>query len=404
MNGTLGFPFDDGGTTSTGSVSYGTTFWNTTTFNPRPPQKPLAAITSKTDIIIPSLASGSADLLKQTAQSYHFRIIKIPKFKKVRGKKVQKGVRILHAPCDELKELQNSLIAELCQYGIGVHGAAHAYRRKRSIHTMAAPHVDKKVVLRLDLQDFFSTVTQSMVISRLPKKVPKDLIKMIRNWCFLEGVLPQGAPSSPLLSNVALFGLDQQISSICKTWRYAGNPAKISPKLKLKFYRLGQITYTRYCDDLVFSSNYRFLSHLIPPIRGLVNKYGLKVNDKKVICSKYSGRQYVTGIVVNEKMSCPKEYRKNLRAEMCRTILDTANGKCPTLYKLDIEGAVIPMNAADVDSPFIKLEGQIEFVRSICPEQAAPLLAQFEILKEVHTLAAENWSDGTSAYIDKKNG
>lgn len=345
-------------------------------------------------------STGNPLLLTTKASSRHYYKFEIPKEKKVRGKKVTVGVRQITAPKDDLKKLQTQLMRELRAYNVGVHDAAHAYRHARNINTMALPHVKKRRRLRLDLENFFPSVTEKMVLRALPKTVPRDLVIRIKNWCFLDGVLPQGAPSSPLLSNIALYGLDVRLAGLAKKWRLYSR-ADLPKELPDRKVRFPAITYSRYCDDIVFSSNYVYLEELIHSIVGIIESYGLKVNPKKTHCASNSSRQCVTGIVVNEKLSVQRSTRKLLRAELHNLILDTANGKCPAMGRLNEDGDVVPLNIKNPDMPFCILQGQVAFVTSVCAEQGAPLKRQLDILIDVHTQPAERWSEGTIAYINK---
>lgn len=330
-----------------------------------------------------------------------YQEIKLPKYSKSpSGKKIPKGFRTINAPIPALKNLQSELVSALEEYGVGVHPAAHAYRRSRSICTMARQHVGKKHVIRVDLKDFFPSVTREDVLNALPPNVPRKLRDMISNWCFLDGVLPQGAPSSPLLSNIALYGLDLDMQRLADSWRFAGvaKPGTY-PQNLTRFY---PITYTRYCDDLVFSSDYRYMTHIIPKIKALVSKRGFTVNPKKIIHTTYSGRQYVTGVVVNEKMSAPRGLRRWLRSDMHRIAMDAYFGRAQKMHKIDENGQEVPLNQDKPEYPFDVYKGQVAHVKHINTEQGEKLEALLNIMIEVHTLEQDQWSDATSEYVRKR--
>lgn len=336
-------------------------------------------------------------LLKEKATSAHYRRFTIPKFKRVKGVKVEIGRREIVAPIDELKRLQKALIAELLRYGVSAHGAAHAYIKRRGIKSNAQLHLRKARRLRIDVKDFFPSITRNLVVRNFPRTVPRTLVVMISNWCFLNGALPQGAPSSPVLSNIAMSGIDATIAKTVRTWR--GITSKSARYLPEKKIRTEPITYTRYCDDLVFSSNYPYLYDIVPLITKLLDKCGLVVNPKKTHCAYKSARQVVTGIVVNDKLSVPRYTRNLLRARLHNMILDTANGLCGSLHYLD-NGEIKPMEADASGNFFSVLEGQVTYVASICKEQAVSLERQLRVLKEVHTLPAERWSEETNRYCN----
>ena len=337
-----------------------------------------------------------------TAHAGLYREIQLPKYSKSpSGKKIPKGFRTINAPTTELKSLQLELMSALEAHGVGIHPAAHAYRRSRGICTMAKHHVGKKHVIRLDLKDFFSSVTVDMVFRALPPTLPQKLFNMIRDWCFLDGVLPQGAPSSPLLSNIALFHLDMDMQRLADSWRYMGVAKRGSYPANLA--RMQPIAYTRYCDDLVFSSDYRYMTHIIPKVRALIKDRGLHVNEKKVIHNTHSSRQYVTGVVVNEKMSAPRAMRRFLRSEMHRITMDVVFGRSPKMQRRDESGGLVDLNQQKPDFPFDVYKGKVAHIKHINPEQGAKLESLLNIMIEVHTVDQDHWSDATSEYTLKRN-
>jgi len=346
------------------------------------------------------ISAGGSWLLENRATSSDYVRGRIPKTKKVKGRKVTKGYRDILEPSPELKKLQREILEQLRTYGIGVHNAAHAYRANRGIYSMAERHVGKKKVIRIDLADFFDTVTPVMVLGNLPKTVPTQLRKLVENWCFLDDKLPQGAPSSPLLSNVAFFATDVKIQSFVRNWRRRKSPAEeLKPQVN---DRASAVAYTRYSDDLVFSSNYVHLNHIIPLICSIIRKSGFVVNRKKVRkADARKERQYVTGIVVNEKMSAPKDLRRRIRTDLHRMIRDVVTDKCPPLHQINQQGEIIPLNPGKVEYPFAKIQGEVRFVESVCPSQAEPLLRRLDVLVDVHTKPSPEWSDETSVYVNK---
>lgn len=329
-----------------------------------------------------------------TQADYH--TFEVPKFKTVRGKRVQKGVRKITAPNRWLKDIQKNITRELQAYGIGIHNCAHAYRYGKSITTMAEKHVGKKYVLRIDLSDFFSSITAEMVRSYLPKGVPLELKRQITKWCFLDGKLPQGAPSSPLLSNIAFFSYDARIARIVQSWRSFRRPNKISPH-KIRFH---DITYSRYSDDLVFSSDYPFLYDIVPLLE-LVLQPNFKINHKKTRFAKSSSKQQVTGIVVNKKLSVARDSRKLLRAELHKLTVDIVTGRCPNNCRIDETGNIVPINPAHIDTPLITFEGKVSHIANVCPEQATSLQKQLRILSDVINTPADQWSDETLIFVTK---
>ena len=323
----------------------------------------------------------------------------VPKFKRVKGKKVRVGARAILQPVPELQRVQKHLIAQLKNYRVGLHPAAHAYRENRSIITAAEPHVGKRRLLRIDLKAFFATVTPEMVFEWLPRSVPQGLKDRIKNWCFLDGSLPQGAPSSPFLSNVAMYGVDKRIEFLCRNWR---SPRNITAsKCDAKYTRLNRIDYTRYSDDLFFSSDYRRLLGITFHVRKILRRNGFEVNERKVrLTKRESNRQYVVGIVVNEKLSCPRDLRKWLRNQLHRLIVDVVSGRCAPHHYFNTEGVVTPLNGSTALT-FESLAGKVNFVNNVNPEQGAQLQQLLDIAVEAHTLADDEWSEATVNYAKK---
>ncbi len=325
---------------------------------------------------------------------------RIPKYKKVKGRKIKVGSRKIHAPIPELSQLQRDLIKRLATYRLGKHPASFAYRPGRSIVDMAKLHTGNRRVLRLDLEDFFGHVTFAALRASLPKNVPKDLVNLIERWCFLDGSLPQGAPSSPYLSNVAMFRVDQAMTTLARTWRHVSSLAAFdSDKIKLDAsnYRAVPIVYSRYCDDLQFSSNYRQLNGIIPKVREILAPE-FKLNAKKIHSAKSSQRQAVLGIVVNDGVSNLRLSRKALRAEFHNMILDRASGKCRPYHRL-IDGNEVVI-ARDATGRMSQYHGRVNFIEQVSSEQAKPFHKQLRILTEVHSLEPSDWSNETLDYLN----
>lgn len=243
-----------------------------------------------------------------------YTIFRIPKRKG--------GERIIEAPDAVLKAKQQDLIPIL-QKTFKVSPFAHAFQPYKNIVTMAMPHVGKKWVGCIDVEDFFPSIqyNQFMNISackdnklqknnnfRLYHEGNEQLKKEfcanhnIINTCFNDFEdtkllrLPQGAPTSPLLSNIFMCNIDWKMAWKCFTH---------------------QCDYSRYADDLVVSGDSKkdVIKSLLYAEK-LLNKIGLKVNQKKTKIMHRTKRQLVCGIVVNEKLNIPRKYRKNLRAEI----------------------------------------------------------------------------------------
>lgn len=227
------------------------------------------------------------------------------------------GRRRIEAPNDELKAAQRADALWL-SYRLRVSPFAHAFRPGHNIVTMAQPHVGRRYVLSMDLRNFFPSITEQRFLAFLcdhrsrweelyggKDKVPEDMTEQMHErlqkhfYDFGDGRgsrLPQGAPCSPLLANVMLYRLD---------WRLAW----------IAYNK--ELHYSRYADDLVFSGEDRkAIWHVFYITRAMLgsDKYRLQVHPRKIRLMSYATRQKVCGIVVNEKINLPREWRRRLRA------------------------------------------------------------------------------------------
>ena len=209
------------------------------------------------------------------------------------------GMRILQVPDERLKRLQRKLLAYL-EYA-EISPCAAAYVKGRSLVDHARVHQERNVLVKLDLEDFFGSIHFSKVFAAVDdtlKRSPVFSMDHSRNisWfiakaCTLEGVLPQGAPTSPVLSNMVFLPLDNIIHDYCS---------------------LRGIGYTRYSDDLFFSGDFQ-PAELIRFIRRLLLKNGYLLNENKIVVAGRGRKKQVTGIVVNQHPQVDRNYRREIR-------------------------------------------------------------------------------------------
>lgn len=219
----------------------------------------------------------------------HYRIFKIPK---------KNGTREIAEPLPELKQEQQNILKWLCERGIWPSKFAHGFIRGRSIKTNASWHTRKAIVIKMDLKDFFPTVKKNQVLFALANDgIDRKTAEYIAERCTLNGRLPQGAPTSPMLANLVTKKLDYRLSGYMKKEPRKGH-------------------YTRYADDLCFSSNYPKLNESISAITNIILAEGFRANIRKTRIMRRNHRQTVTGIVVNEKPNIARERRRRFRAEL----------------------------------------------------------------------------------------
>ncbi|MDA2046314.1 retron Ec67 family RNA-directed DNA polymerase/endonuclease [Bacillus cereus group sp. MYBK40-2] len=219
------------------------------------------------------------------------------------------GVRHIKAPMPDLKEIQKKLALALWTHqeqiwkenGIKPN-ISHAFQKDKDIITNAQIHRNKRFVLNIDLENFFDSFHFGRVRGFFEKNkhflLPQNVATIIAQLtCCHEGPLPQGAPSSPIITNLICNILDMKL-------------LKISKKYKLN--------YTRYADDLTFSTNNKqFLnqqSDFHEEISKIIEKAGFKINEKKTRLQFKDSRQEVTGLIVNKKINVDRNYYKTTRS------------------------------------------------------------------------------------------
>lgn len=208
------------------------------------------------------------------------------------------GFREISASQTKLKRVQRILLDELfAHYKMPpyVHGCV----RGRSTVSNAIPHTKKRIVLNIDIRNFFSSISINRVAEMLASKFNFDseACDVISKLCTFEDKLPQGAPTSPVLANLVALDLDSQIREILNA-------------------RIGQqhYQYTRYVDDITISGNEKLIE-LVDDIHSVINNSGFAVNPRKSRVLRPSVCQKVTGIVVNEKISPPKKFLRKIRQQ-----------------------------------------------------------------------------------------
>ena len=208
------------------------------------------------------------------------------------------GFRYINAPTQRLKEIQTKILNDIL-YKVPVDKHAHGFIDNRSIYTNAACHVGSECVVNLDLKDFFDTITKERVIKELDRFVSTPLT--IAELITFNDKLPQGTPTSPYMSNIVAVKLDRKLGGLAKKHK---------------------AIYTRYADDITFSSKTnKDLHKIIPKAHSCIKKEGFTLNYKKIQVMRRGGRQVVTGLVVNDKLNVPRKKSRNFRAEIHQTRL-----------------------------------------------------------------------------------
>jgi len=204
------------------------------------------------------------------------------------------GKRVIAHPAKKLKQYQRALIVRL-ESLLPVHDAAFAYKKNMGIKQNARQHQKSKYLLKMDFQNFFHSITPELffAIIKIHKieltKDDKYLLEQILFFCPSKRtggklILSIGAPSSPLISNVVLFFFDQALYESCKNQG---------------------ITYTRYADDIIFSTNIKNQLFEFPHVvKHLLVKHfsgQITINESKTVFSSMSHNRHVTGVTITNE-------------------------------------------------------------------------------------------------------
>lgn len=260
------------------------------------------------------------------------------------------GQRLIMAPKRRLKKIQRTLLHDLVNK-LPVSEQAHGFRTDRNIKTGAELHVGKRVVVRLDLEDFFPTIhygrVRGLLIAYGYSYPVATTLAVLMTECRRQPVsvdgqifhVPvgarhcvQGAPTSPGIGNALLLKLDHRLDGVA---------------------RASGFVYTRYADDLCFSGD---ALARVPALLGYVTRIvadeGFRVNRKKTQVMRQGQRQRVTGVTVNRVLGLSRQERRLLRAMAHRL--------------------------SQQDDPELRqhLEGKLAYLHMLNPEQAAKLRAR----------------------------
>jgi len=210
-------------------------------------------------------------------------------------KKRSGGLREITIPFPALLEMQYWIFHNILR-NVPVHSSAHGFSHKKSIITNSKIHVDQKQLLKIDLKDFFPSINLSRIIQVFKRLgYPNQISFYLATICSFNGYLPQGAPTSPYLSNIISFVLDKRMIALSK-------------KFDLK--------YTRYADDITFSGD-EIPAKFIKYVTNIVVDRGFKINQEKTRLYKNKSKRIVTGIsVIGKEIKLPRTYKRELKQEL----------------------------------------------------------------------------------------
>lgn len=217
----------------------------------------------------------------------NYRIYKI---KKRNGK-----YRTIYEPNSLLKHIQKQILINILD-NKAISKYAKAYHKGINLKDNALPHINKEIILKLDIKNFFDNISFIDIYNSCfsIEYFPKSVGMLLTSLCTYDGHLIQGTPTSAYISNLVMREFDECLGSWCE---------------------LQNISYTRYSDDMTFSGNFN-PSEVIIKVRKMLYKLGLELNASKICVINKSKSQRVTGVVVNEKVQVNSKYRNKIRQEI----------------------------------------------------------------------------------------
>jgi RNA-directed DNA polymerase len=290
--------------------------------------------------------------------AFERRVSRISHYRRFALPKKTGGERIISAPMPRLKRAQYWVLDNLLARA-PVHAAAHGFLKGKSIVSNALPHVGKAVVINLDLKNFFPSIAMprikgvfselgyseqvATILALVCTEAPTEEVSVDGETFFVAHgtrALPQGAPSSPMLTNILCRRLDARLQ---------GCAAKLG------------FSYTRYADDLTFSGDEaarKLSGKLLWRVKQIVAAEGFTPHPEKQHVMRSAQRQSVTGVVVNQKAAIERDTLRRFRATLFQVEKDGPAGK-------QWNG-----NTNVIDA----LEGYAQFIKMVDAEKGLPLL------------------------------
>ncbi len=299
------------------------------------------------------------------------RVSRVSHYRRFQIAKKTGGFREISAPAPRLKAAQHWILTNVL-YKASLHEAAHGFVPQRSIVSNALPHVGASVVINMDVKDFFPSVSyrrvkglfrtlgyseQLATIFALLCTEPQTRETTLDNQQYHVAIgerrLPQGAPTSPALTNILCWGMDRRFEGMARALGW---------------------TYTRYADDLTFSKKdgtKRDTGRILWQAKQIVENEGFVVHPNKIKVMRRNARQEVTGVVVNEKPNIPRAKLKQFRA---------------VLHHIETKGLV----GAHFGQGHIleSIQGFANYALMVTPEKGAALKAQVAAI-----LAKPEWQE-----------
>lgn len=228
------------------------------------------------------------------------------KYTEFEVKKKNGNTRQICAPTSGIKYIQRNL-ADILLNIYNAKACVHGFVKEKGIKTNAQTHVKKKILINIDLKDFFYSINFGRVLGlfkSFPFNFNQEVATTLAQICCYKGYLPQGAPTSPIISNFICWNLDKKL---------------------MLFAKKTKLTYSRYADDITFSTNLNYIPNEIGTIideklelsselQHIVTSNGFNINKDKIRYALKNNRKEVTGLIVNEKINVNRKYIRHIRA------------------------------------------------------------------------------------------
>ncbi len=318
-----------------------------------------------------STAIELAELMAITLNELRFlcytnEVSKITHYQRFGIHKKTGGVRLISAPMPRLKRLQYWVLDNILQK-IPLSDHAHGFVPLRSIVSNARPHIGKKIVINMDLKDFFPTIGYprikglfsnlgynnevSTLLALICSEPETETVEMDEQRYYIHSkqrFLPQGAPTSPNISNIICYRLDKRLQGLAKKTGFV---------------------FTRYADDMTFSSqNSDKVMSLLNWVKAIITEEGFVLHPEKTRIMHKGVRQEVTGVVVNEKLSVNRKHLKQFRALLFQLKKDGYGNQ-----RWGKGGSLLPA-----------LSGYAYFVKMVNPAKGQKFLAQIKEIIQLH--------------------
>jgi len=311
--------------------------------------------------------SDVADLLEVSRRQLAYYTHAGQRYRSFQIPKKTGGMRDILAPANSLCIIQRKLNFVL-QAVYMPSGVVHGFVNDRGIVSNAAEHSRSKYVFNIDIKDFFPSITfprvRGMFMAR-PYQLPPNVATILARICCFNGALPQGAPTSPAVSNMVCARLDSQLKQLaieyrCKYSRYADD-------ITLSTYLLRFPRSLAYFEEKERGGNIRVGDRL----RKVIQSNGFEINEKKVRLQHRSRRQEVTGLTSNQFPNVSRSFVRQVRAMLHawqKYGLDAAGGEffekydyknrrsaAPELFRLVVKGKIdfLGMVKGKEDRPYL---------------------------------------------------